>query len=298
MDKEKLFIEIKAGLEKKLSFLEDKPEETVYSTIKALWFAAAGIPRSAGDAIRSSLPELTDEQVAALHELIAQRLNNTPLAYITNRQNFMGIELLADKRALIPRKETEILARKAVEVSLKIAEDKKEIKVIDVCCGAGNVGLAIAHFNPKAFVSSADLSEDAVNLTQDNISFLDLGDRVDAQVSDLFSAFESDNYYGKIDLITCNPPYISTAKVQKMNSEIMSNEPSMAFDGGMFGTKIIQKLISETPKYLVKGGWLLFELGLGQGEFIMKLCKNNQSYEHVESMEDSQGNIRAIAAKK
>src|SRR6188768_2389515 len=174
MNKEELFTQIKTGLENKLQFLEDKPEETVESTLKALWFMASGLPRSAEEAIELPLPELTKEQVDLLHELIEQRLNNTPLAHITKRQRFMGVELLADKRALIPRKETEILGRKALEISLQIAEDKPEVRIIDVCCGAGNLGVAIASLNQKAVVFSTDLSAEAVELTRDNIRFLKL----------------------------------------------------------------------------------------------------------------------------
>jgi release factor glutamine methyltransferase len=83
-----------------------------------------------------------------------------------------------------------------------------------------------------------------------------------------------------------------------MNTEIAANEPSMAFDGGMFGTRIIQKVISEAPKFLVKGGWLVFEIGLGQGDFIAQLCRNSGQYVQVEALPDAQGHTRAIAAQK
>jgi release factor glutamine methyltransferase len=298
MNNEKLFNDLRLRLENKLRFLEDKPEETVESSIKALWLTAFGTPKSAEEAVKLPLPELSAEQKETLNKLVELRLNNTPLAHITKRQSFMGIELLADNRALIPRKETEILGRKALEVSIAVAEKKPEVKVIDVCCGAGNLGLAIASFNQKAFVSSTDLSPEAVSLTRDNISFLNLGKQVNVWQGDLFAAFESDVYYGKADLIVCNPPYISSAKVKKMDAEINVNEPDMAFDGGMFGTKVVQKVISESPKFLLKGGWLLFEIGLGQGEFMIKLCQNTKLYEHVESLLDTQGNIRAVAARK
>jgi release factor glutamine methyltransferase len=220
-----------------------------------------------------------------------------PLAYITGRQSFMGIELLSDKRALIPRKETEILGRRALELSVSIAKEQ-EVEVIDVCCGAGNLGLALAHFNNKVKVSASDLSNDAVNLTRDNISFLELKKRVHVIQGDLFSAFESNEYYGKAHLIVCNPPYISSAKVPKMNSEISDNEPVLAFDGGMLGTKIIFKLISEAPKFLQKGGWVIFEIGVGQGPFIFQLCERSDSYNKVESVSDDLGNMRVIMAQK
>ena len=298
MNKEELYKSLKTILEGKLSLLSDKPEETVDSTLRALWLASAGFPKSVEEADKLQLPELTKEQVVILNNTIEQRLNGTPLAHITGRQSFMGIELLTDRRALIPRKETEILGIKALELSMTIAEQKKGVKVIDVCCGAGNLGLAIAHFNINAIVSASDLSQEAVDLTNDNISFLKLGERIQALQGDLFSAFETDDYFGKTDLIICNPPYISSAKVPKMLSEISENEPVLAFDGGMLGTKIILRLLGEAPKFLTSGGWLVFEIGLGQGPFIMQLCERSEFYDKVESVQDDSGNIRVILAQK
>jgi release factor glutamine methyltransferase len=82
-----------------------------------------------------------------------------------------------------------------------------------------------------------------------------------------------------------------------MNSEISANEPAMAFDGGMLGLKVIQKLILESPKFLSKQGWLIFEIGRGQGQFIIELCQNNGAYDQIESFTDNLGNVRAIAAR-
>ena len=298
MNKEELYTTLKTLLTGKLNLLSDKPEETIDSTLRALWHASSGFPKSVDKTDKLQLPELTKEQVAILNNSVEQRLNGTPLAHITGRQSFMGIELLTDKRALIPRKETEILGRKALELSSSIFAKKNLVKVIDVCCGAGNLGLAIAHFNLKAKVSAADLSQEAVDLTNDNISFLKLSERIQAMQGDLFSAFETDEYYGKTDMIICNPPYISSAKVPKMISEISENEPVLAFDGGMLGTKIILRLIGEAPKFLTSRGWVIFEIGLGQGPFIMQLCERSEFYDTVESVSDDSGNIRVILAQK
>ncbi len=298
MNKEELYNSQKILLSGKLILLSDKPEETIDSTLRALWHTASGFPKSVEEANKLKLPELTREQIDTLNHLIEQRLDGTPLAHITGRQSFMGIELLSDRRALIPRKETEILGRKALELSMEIANKKNEVKVIDACCGAGNLGLAIAYFNVNATISATDLSQEAVELTRDNILFLNLGDRIQSKQGDLFSAFETDEYYKRTDLILCNPPYISSAKVPKMISEISENEPAMAFDGGMLGTKVILRLISEAPKFLVPGGWLIFEIGVGQGPFIMQLCERSEAYTKVESVLDDSGNIRVILAQK
>jgi release factor glutamine methyltransferase len=298
MNKEKLFSSLRTDLGKRLHLLEDKPEETIDSTIKALWLMAAGTPMSAERAITQSLPELSEQQISVFTDLIDQRIQNTPLAYITHRQNFMGIELISDYRALIPRKETEILGKKALELSNVLAKEKESLTVIDTCCGAGNLGLAIAFYNPKVRVFSSDLSQEAVNLTKDNIAFLKLDDKVQVKQGDLLKPFDSEDFYEKVDILLCNPPYISSTKVLKMDQEIAENEPSLAFDGGMLGTKIVQQLIREAPKFLTKEGWVIFEIGLGQGEWIMDLCKRTQLYAQIEPVYDNAGNVRVIMAHK
>jgi release factor glutamine methyltransferase len=158
--------------------------------------------------------------------------------------------------------------------------------------------LAIANYNPASIVFATDLSKEAVELTIDNISFLNLSQQVCALQGNLFEAFEKKEHYGNTDIVICNPPYISSAKVLKMNTEISDYEPALAFDGGMFGTKVIQRLITEAPKFLTNNGWLLFEVGLGQGEFMMELCKRTDCYHTVKPVSDTQGNIRVIVAQK
>src|SRR5450759_3374479 len=124
MNKLELFQSISNNLTNTLHLLEDKPEETIESTLKALWFAAAGCPVSAEGSLKLPIADLTENQIGKLHQLIELRLKGMPLAHITNRQNFMGIELMSDKRALIPRKETELLGKKALELSEQIVISK------------------------------------------------------------------------------------------------------------------------------------------------------------------------------
>src|SRR5665647_1809068 len=163
MDKQELFEKLGSELENKLHLLDDKPEESVRSTLLALWLKAAGIPVSAERALTLPLPDLTEDQIVYLSEIIQMRVENTPLAYITGRQNFMGVELITDKRALIPRKETEILGRKALQLSRELSEPDKTIHIMDVCCGSGNLGISVAYSNPKYIVYASDISQEAVD---------------------------------------------------------------------------------------------------------------------------------------
>lgn len=293
---DQLYQRLKSELEENLVLAPDKPDETIHSTLSALWNKAYGSSMSAYRASNIPLPELSAYQIILLQELVEKRLNNIPLAYLTGRQNFMGIELLCDNRALIPRKETEILGNAALDFCDKIPERKKNITVFDVCCGSGNLGLALASLNLKTKVYLSDLSYEAIDLTNENILFLKLEDRARACQGDLFSSFESPKYYQRADLIVCNPPYISSSKVVRMDIEIRENEPSMAFDGGMIGVKVIQKLIAESPKFLSPGGCVMFEVGLGQGPFVIQMCEKSNAYSKIDSYKDTKGNIRVVAA--
>lgn len=294
---DKLYKELFTELASNLTLRIDKPEETIDSTLKALWQLSAGNPVSAEKALTLPLPKLTDSEVAKLKTLIEQRISGHPLAYLTCRQSFMGFELIADNRALIPRKETEILGRKSLSICQKILGTKHPIQIFDLCCGSGNLAVTLASMHNEILVYASDLSPEAVDLTRENIGLLNIQNQVTAVVSDLFASFYTEKFYSKIDIVVCNPPYISTSKAQKMDSEISENEPLMAFDGGMLGTKIIQKIIQESPKFLVPGGWLVFEVGLGQGPFAIKLCENSGNYQKIESATDDEGNIRVIAAQ-
>ncbi|HEX2936196.1 MAG TPA: peptide chain release factor N(5)-glutamine methyltransferase [Bacteroidales bacterium] len=297
-EQKELFERYKETLGERLVFLGDKPEENAESTLKALWFLASGVPISAKLAFNKELPELNPEQMLILEKIVQKRLSNIPLSHITRRQNFLDIEFITDSRALIPREETEILGKKVLEIVDKISQKSDYVKVIDICCGCGNLGLAVANYNPKAQVQSSDLSEQAVELARENAGFLNLADRVQIKPGDLFEAFENDDHYNQTDVIICNPPYISSAKVQKMNSEISENEPQLAFDGGMLGTKIIQRLIREAPKFLKTSGWVAFEIGLGQGKFVYDLCIKSGLYTLVDCITDKENQIRVIVAQK
>lgn len=298
MDSNKIYKQRRAFLEQKIEFLTDKPEENFDSTLRALWYKAAGYPRSVENSITGPLPELNKEQLATLDNLIEKRMSRIPLAHLTGRQSFMGIELISDTRALIPRKETEFLGQKALELSQVIAKNKSIVKIIDLCCGSGNIGLALAYHNPMAMVYCSDISTDAIDLARENISLHNLETRVKAEAGDLYEALENDSFFGKTDIVVCNPPYISSFKVSKMNPEISEHEPHAAFDGGMIGLRIIQKLICESPRFLVpENGWLLFEVGAGQGEMITGLCERTGLYDTVRSVRDLDGNIRVIILK-
>ena len=299
MKNEILFKELYSLLEHQLTLLPDKPEETYESTLAALWLLAAGERISAEGAITKALPELKKEEEDTLRKLVEKRISGVPLAHLTERQQFMGIELLTNNKALIPRKETEILGRAALNLLKGILQKgNDEITAFDLCCGAGNLAVALSLYVPEVRFFASDLSRDAVELARENVRFHRLEDRVRVAAGSVFEAFEDDGFTGEVDIIICNPPYISDAKVSQMTREISDHEPDLAFKGGMLGLSIITELIRKAPLFLKKEGWVAFEVGLGQGDFVKQLCEKTSLYEEVKAVTDEDGNIRVIIARK
>ena len=273
----------------------DKPEETPESVLKALWFHAAGRPMSIGRINGSPLPEIDGGGLARLNQLIERKRAGIPLAHITGRQQFLGLELLAGPEALVPRKETEILARAAIGF-LQTISASEDLRVIDVCTGSGNVALACAHHEPRARVHAADLSPEAVDLARRNAAHTGLAGRVEFRAGDLFAPFENDaRLLGRCELVTCNPPYITTAKLPKLCGEL-EHEPRLAFDGGALGVAILTRLFREAAKFLKPGGALAFELGLGQGPVMEGRLRRLPWVSSVASYRDEAGHIRALLA--
>ncbi|MDQ3950999.1 MAG: peptide chain release factor N(5)-glutamine methyltransferase [Gemmatimonadota bacterium] len=286
-----------AVLEDQWVGLPDKPEETAVSTLRALWLAAAGEPCSVELASRRPLPVLDADGRAALNRLVERRRAGVPLAHLTGRQSFMGLELLAGPEALIPRRETELLGEGALEVLRRTVAERGPAVVMDVCTGSGNLALALAHHEPQCSVIAGDLSDDAVELGRRNAEHTGLADRVRFIRGDLFAPFEAAGLRAAADLIVCNPPYISTAKVAGMPTEIAEFEPRLAFDGGAFGISILFRLVAGAPQFLKPGSWLCFEVGVGQGEPMAKRLERAGGYAIVERVRDGAGEIRALLAR-
>jgi release factor glutamine methyltransferase len=279
--------------------LADKPEEDADTTLRALWHTAAGHPMSAIAASNTELPPLDDEMRKQLEDLVSRRLRGVPLAHLTGRQHFLGLELISGPEALVPRRETELLAEAAIALARTMTgEACVPMLVVDVCCGSGNVALAIAHEIPAARVYGADLSGEAVDLARRNAAALDLAHRVRFEAGDLLAPFDSREFVSRIDLLTCNPPYISSTKVGQMADEIASHEPRMAFDGGPLGVTILMRLLQDAPRWLRPGGWLAFEVGAGQGGPVVRRLRGMKSFCEVRELTNEAGEVRAVLARR
>jgi release factor glutamine methyltransferase len=210
------------------------------------------------------------------------------------RQTFLGVELLCGPGALVPRPETELLGRTAIA---KVKAAGAAPRVIDVCCGAGNLGCAIASHVPEARVWMTDLTDGCVGWTRRNVEQLGLGDRVTVRQGDLFGGLAGEGLEGTIDVIVCNPPYISTGRLAADRASLLDHEPREAFDGGPYGLTIHQRVLKEAQPFLKPGGWLLFEIGEGQDRQITLLFQRARVYDEIGLAVNAAGTPRVAVGR-
>lgn len=199
---------------------------------------------------------------------------------------FLGVDIETGPGALIPREETELLGRTAIA--------KGGTRAIDVCCGTGNLACGIASALPGIRFWALDLTDGCVALARQNVARLGLGDRVEVLQGDLFGALPAG--FAPVDLIVCNPPYISTSKLATRHD--LADEPREAFDGGPYGVTIHQRVAREALPLLVPGGWLAFEFGLGQERQLELVLGRTKGYDQIEVVNDAAGAPRVIAARR
>jgi len=276
----------------------DLPDETAESTLRALWLTAAGDPCSAQEAIKRQLPNLNPEQQSALDALVEERLCNIPLANLTGRVNFLGLELLYEPGVLAPRPETEILGYAASEIAGRIGRQSDTLLGIDMGCGCGNLSCALAARHRSLRLMSIDITDNCVAMTRRNVAFLNLGERITVFHGDLFAPLMDLDIHGNVDFIVSNPPYIPSNKLQSDLSHLLDHEPREAFDGGVYGFALHQRLIRESHGLLKRGGYLLFEFGLGQHKQIDALFRRAKGYSPVEYKTDDNGNPRVAVSCK
>ncbi len=298
MQQKNIYDNFLAQLKSDLNILPDKQEENVHNTLQALWHTAAGSKFSVITAEKMELPILNDAQIKIAEALIKDRLSGIPLAHLTQRQHFFGLDFIVNKGHYIPRKETELLAKTAIDTVAKNFAAEKNINAIDLCTGLGTVALAMAHYCKNATVYGSDIYVPAIDGAIINAAHFSLSNRAFFFKDDMFVPFEKLSLKNNTSIIVSAPPYISSSKVKNMVAEIAQHEPEEAFNAGPFGLSIFTQLIATAPEYLIINGYLIFECGLGQGDFLATRINANKRYGAVDKICDEQGNVRVLKAKK
>jgi len=203
---------------------------------------------------------LAEAELAALRELVRRRGAREPAQYILGKTGFYDLELAIDRRALVPRRETELLVDRALELA-----HGKGVSALDLGTGCGCIALALAAGLPEGSrVVATDISPECVELARENAARAGLAEKIEFAVGDLFET--TPPLRGPFDLIVANLPYIPSGEIAALMPEVRDHEPRTALDGGPDGLEIIARAARSAPQHLAAGGWLLLEVGEGQAE--------------------------------
>lgn len=241
---------------------------------------------------------LLEQENIDLPMLVQERRNGMPLEYILKKAIFMNIEFYCSPATLIPREETELLFKVALKIIGEQQKSKKELTIVDVGTGCGNLTISLIMNTNHTKALASDISAEAIKVAQKNIEKYELSERVALFCGDGLSPFDDAEYAGKIDVVVCNPPYIPTVSLDKLASEIADYEPRVAFDGGPYGMGFLRKLITGAASVLKPMGTLIFEIGVGQEKLATRLLERSKAFDNIDYFTDDKKQIRVISATK
>lgn len=246
--------------------------------VLAARLAAAGFVAAADEA--DQLLGAAAADPAVLDGLVERRLRGEPLAWVTGRTSFCGVEVVIDPGVYVPRPQSEALARRA---AARLSEGGA---AADLCTGSGAIARVLGLAQPNARVLAGDVDERAVACARRN--------GVDARVGDLFDVVPRD-LVGALDVVVAVVPYVPTAALALLPSDTFRFEAGRAYDGGADGTDVLRRLLAGAPRFLRPGGALLVELG---GEQARQLSGDLQvtGFSDVTVLTDEDGDVRGVEA--
>ena len=226
-------------------------------------------------------------ELEPLREKVRRRAEGEPLLHLLGHWDFYGRTFKTDKRALIPRPETELL----VDTLLKeVTKGEPSTRLVDVGTGSGVLAITLALERPELEVFALDLSEEALALARENAERLGVLDRVAFRRSDLLEGIE-----GPFHWVVANLPYIPTSDLNGLQREV-KYDPGLALDGGKDGLTIIKRLIESVPGKIASNGMIALEIGQGQSQRVLGFLADH-NYRDISIKKDYQGVERLLIAR-
>ena len=231
---------------------------------------------------------LNDNNLIHFNELIRQRANRKPIAYLLNKKFFWNNEFYVDKNTLIPRPDTEIV----IEEILRLTKQKNKISVLDIGVGSGCIILTILKERKNFYGTGIDISKKTLDISKINAENLKVSSRVKFYKSDIDKFAK-----GKYDLIVSNPPYIKSCDLKYLENDVINFEPKLALDGGLDGLSEIRKVIKKSSELIKKNGKFILEIGFDQKNKVINLLKKEGFYINA-TLKDLAKNDRCIICTK
>ena len=230
--------------------------------------------------------EVNAEKEQQYKNLVIQRCNHYPLQYLLGVAHFMDYTFFVNEHVLIPRNDTEVLVETADELIGKWGQDITDVKVLDLCCGSGCIGISLKLYHKEIELVLSDYSKHALEVTNKNLAKYNV--QAEVLCGDLFESFT-----GKAKMIVSNPPYIETKVIDTLMPEVRDYEPMSALDGGEDGLDFYRRIVKEAPKYLEDDGYLMFEIGHNQALAVQSLMKD-RGFSDVQVKKDYAGLDRVV----
>ena len=230
---------------------------------------------------------LTEAELEKIRPLVKRRGNREPLQYILGETEFCGLRLKVDRRALIPRPETERLVELVTQQLTS-----PPVSILDLGTGTGAIALALAQAYPEAMVTALDISAEALSLARENTEANDMAGSVKLLQSDWLSSVPSGEKY---QLIVSNPPYLSDDEAAQTGPEVKDYEPHQALSAGTNSAAALEHIIGAARPYLQPGSLLACETGIAQHQPLLALTAR-QGYTRAESHRDLTGRERYLLA--
>jgi release factor glutamine methyltransferase len=228
-------------------------------------------------------------ELARARSLITRRRNGEPVAYILGRREFFGLPIVVDRRALVPRPDTEPL----VEVALERTRARSMYgRALDLCTGTGCVALAFARARPTWRVTGTDISEQAIALAWENTERLGSAHCLRLLAGNLFEPVRGERF----ELITANPPYIPSGELAGLDRDVRDFEPRLALDGGPDGLQLELAVVKDASAHLTRGGVLAVEVGHDQATRVAKAFEA-AGFEEIQRRRDYGGHERVVSGR-
>ncbi len=226
-----------------------------------------------------------------LLELTERRANGEPVAYIVGRKAFCGLEIAVDRRALVPRPETEELVLACVRDFRK----RPGARIVDMGTGSGAIACALAHLLPDAKINASDVSREALELASHNVSMLGFAEQVELIHSDLFAGFPADI---RFDAIVANLPYVAEDFIDALDAGVRAYEPALALMGGRDGLAVYRPLLQQAPSVLEPTGAAYLECGPHNATLLVSLAEAAFPGASVEVRADAAGLERMVTVRQ